>query len=269
MSGCRATDELVELHRQIDQAGRDREPFRPRSRAPQAVSFDSPHERVRESARRQHPEPSVRHSAGRFQEDARVVSRGVEMKVSDDGLGHVLDVAMHQGEQAQPDEHHDEALGPLESGHRSQPGAPRFGHGRAILRSSTRDAAAVRPRRARLSLGTRRARLRCSRRRRRSSASAWCQARRSCASERLDELEAALDRRERQLELAAAVLVVHRQLAPAFHLAGLARLRPQRRRRARTRPPAWRARPAAAAPARARHPGRPRARARYAASLRA
>ncbi len=44
---------------------------------------------------------------------------------------------------------------------------------------------------------------------------------------RLDEPHPALDRRERQLEIAAAVLVVHRELAPALDLARLARLRPQ------------------------------------------
>ena len=46
----------------------------------------------------------------------------------------------------------------------------------------------------------------------------------------LDEAQAALDGDERQLQVAAAVLVVHRELAPAFRLPRLARLLPQLRR---------------------------------------
>ena len=45
--------------------------------------------------------------------------------------------------------------------------------------------------------------------------------------ERLDQSEAALDGLERPLELAAPVLVVDRELAPALHLAGFARGGPE------------------------------------------
>lgn len=94
----------VQLPRQVQSTGQQREPLRPFPLAPKAKCLDEADGRIDQCSDCQHPKSLVGRSIRRLEEEVRQLAFGVNAENLREPLGDVIEILVYQREHSKPEE---------------------------------------------------------------------------------------------------------------------------------------------------------------------
>ena len=116
--------QLEEFHRQVDASAKDSEPCCPTFPMPQAERFDEPDDGIKKRRKGEEPELGVGDTSGGVEENAGVMSGGIQMEMPDDFFRRVVEAAMDEGEKPEARNEDQPSLGALEDGDHPEAALP-------------------------------------------------------------------------------------------------------------------------------------------------
>lgn len=107
---------LKNLYWYVETAGNNGKPLSPGLELPQAIGFDETHGGIEKGQRGEKTKPARTSAAGGLDEDARIVMRGIQVRLTHQLFGRRLQIVMDEMQQAQAGGKHDQSFQRLEDG---------------------------------------------------------------------------------------------------------------------------------------------------------